>query len=261
MRSSSAFPTAIRSPTARRSLRPARARWRTERALPTCSRSCGDALGVPRRCYSLRTSIRSIELGIAAVRERSARRAGAAGAIVPDLSLEESDELRDALRAQGLAMPLLVAPSTPARTRRAHRGSRDRLRLRRLAPGRNRRPKSAATSRRSRGSSRCCASVTRETARGRVRAEPPGGNSRDRRARRRRRGRQRAHRCLCRLDRGGRGPTRQGIRRAADRGDARGLDDQRWTDACARVTIRRAPRSTSPATTPTRRRFAATLPG
>jgi tryptophan synthase alpha chain len=39
--------------------------------------------------------------------------AGAAGAIVPDLSLEESDELRRALLDRGLAMPLLVAPSTP----------------------------------------------------------------------------------------------------------------------------------------------------
>jgi tryptophan synthase alpha chain len=38
--------------------------------------------------------------------------AGAAGAIVPDLALEETDELRDALNARGLAMPLLVAPST-----------------------------------------------------------------------------------------------------------------------------------------------------
>ena len=38
--------------------------------------------------------------------------AGAAGAIVPDLALEESDELRYALHARGLEMPLLVAPST-----------------------------------------------------------------------------------------------------------------------------------------------------
>ena len=39
--------------------------------------------------------------------------AGAAGAIVPDLALEESEELRSALHARGLEMPLLVAPSTP----------------------------------------------------------------------------------------------------------------------------------------------------
>ncbi|MGC2361461.1 MAG: tryptophan synthase subunit alpha [Candidatus Cybelea sp.] len=48
--------------------------------------------------------------------ERFAREAAAAavaGAIVPDVALEESAELRAALQAQGLAMPLLVAPSTP----------------------------------------------------------------------------------------------------------------------------------------------------
>lgn len=42
-----------------------------------------------------------------------AAEAGAAGAIVPDLALEESSELRDALAARGLEFPLLVAPSTP----------------------------------------------------------------------------------------------------------------------------------------------------
>jgi tryptophan synthase alpha chain len=39
--------------------------------------------------------------------------AGVAGAIVPDLALEESAELRAALAEQGREMPLLVAPSTP----------------------------------------------------------------------------------------------------------------------------------------------------
>lgn len=39
--------------------------------------------------------------------------AGAAGAIVPDLTLEESEELCAVLGSQGLEMPLLVAPSTP----------------------------------------------------------------------------------------------------------------------------------------------------
>jgi tryptophan synthase alpha chain len=39
--------------------------------------------------------------------------AGAAGVIVPDIALEEGQELRDALRTHGLEMPLLVAPSTP----------------------------------------------------------------------------------------------------------------------------------------------------
>jgi tryptophan synthase alpha chain len=47
--------------------------------------------------------------------ERFARdlaEAGGSGAIVPDCALEESQDLRDALDRHGLAMPLLVAPST-----------------------------------------------------------------------------------------------------------------------------------------------------
>jgi tryptophan synthase alpha chain len=44
---------------------------------------------------------------------RDAAAAGVAGAIVPDIALEESAGLRDALAAHGLEMPLLVAPSTP----------------------------------------------------------------------------------------------------------------------------------------------------
>jgi tryptophan synthase alpha chain len=44
---------------------------------------------------------------------REAAAAGIAGAIVPDVALEESAELRVALAARGLALPLLVAPSTP----------------------------------------------------------------------------------------------------------------------------------------------------
>jgi tryptophan synthase alpha chain len=43
---------------------------------------------------------------------RAAARSGIAGAIVPDCALEESAALRSALQAQGLEMPLLVAPST-----------------------------------------------------------------------------------------------------------------------------------------------------
>ena len=43
---------------------------------------------------------------------REAAQAGAAGAIVPDCALEESQALRDALRERGIEMPLLVAPST-----------------------------------------------------------------------------------------------------------------------------------------------------
>jgi tryptophan synthase alpha chain len=44
--------------------------------------------------------------------------AGAAGAIVPDLPLEEADELRAALDGDGLALVPLVAPTTPAERRR-----------------------------------------------------------------------------------------------------------------------------------------------
>ncbi|MFY9738175.1 MAG: tryptophan synthase subunit alpha, partial [Candidatus Cybelea sp.] len=40
---------------------------------------------------------------------REAAAAGVAGAIVPDVALDESAELRAALQAQGLTMPLLVA--------------------------------------------------------------------------------------------------------------------------------------------------------
>jgi tryptophan synthase alpha chain len=43
---------------------------------------------------------------------KDAAAAGAAGAIVPDVALEESQQLRDALAENGLDMPLLVAPST-----------------------------------------------------------------------------------------------------------------------------------------------------
>jgi tryptophan synthase alpha chain len=44
--------------------------------------------------------------------------AGAAGAIIPDLPLEESAEIGDALEAEGLALVQLVAPTTPPERRR-----------------------------------------------------------------------------------------------------------------------------------------------
>jgi tryptophan synthase alpha chain len=44
---------------------------------------------------------------------RAAREAGALGAIVPDVPLEELDAFAPALRADGLSLPLLVAPTTP----------------------------------------------------------------------------------------------------------------------------------------------------
>ncbi len=47
-----------------------------------------------------------------------ARAAGACGAIVPDLPLDEAGEVREALAAEGLALVPLVAPTTPAGRRR-----------------------------------------------------------------------------------------------------------------------------------------------
>lgn len=44
---------------------------------------------------------------------RDAAAAGCAGVIVPDLALEEGAGLRRALKSASLAMPLLIAPSTP----------------------------------------------------------------------------------------------------------------------------------------------------
>ncbi len=44
---------------------------------------------------------------------RAARDAGAVGAIVPDVPLEELDAFAPPLRAAGLAIPLLIAPTTP----------------------------------------------------------------------------------------------------------------------------------------------------
>lgn len=43
----------------------------------------------------------------------AAREAGASGAIIPDVALEESAAVRGALAENELAMPLLVAPTTP----------------------------------------------------------------------------------------------------------------------------------------------------
>ena len=45
--------------------------------------------------------------------------AGACGAIVPDIPLEECDRLREVFAPRGLALPLLIAPTTPATRARA----------------------------------------------------------------------------------------------------------------------------------------------
>jgi len=49
---------------------------------------------------------------------RMAAAAGAAGAIVPDLPLDEAGEVREAFAAEGLALVPLLAPTTPAQRRR-----------------------------------------------------------------------------------------------------------------------------------------------
>jgi tryptophan synthase alpha chain len=52
--------------------------------------------------------------GGAAEFARIALAAGASGAIVPDLPLGESEEIREAFTAEGLALVPLLAPTTPA---------------------------------------------------------------------------------------------------------------------------------------------------
>lgn len=55
--------------------------------------------------------------GGAAEFARRAAAAGAAGAIVPDLPLDEAGEIRETLAATGLALVPLLAPTTPAERR------------------------------------------------------------------------------------------------------------------------------------------------
>ncbi|MBV8601259.1 MAG: tryptophan synthase subunit alpha [Candidatus Eremiobacteraeota bacterium] len=43
----------------------------------------------------------------------AAKRHGAVGVIVPDVSLEELEPIREAIRKNGLIMPLLISPTTP----------------------------------------------------------------------------------------------------------------------------------------------------
>ncbi len=54
--------------------------------------------------------------GVAEFAER-AKSAGAAGAIVPDLPLEEAEPVREAFSAAGLALVPLIAPTTPVERR------------------------------------------------------------------------------------------------------------------------------------------------
>ena len=84
---------------------------RSSRCSPTAS-------GSPRGCRWCRWPTRT--WSSPAGRERFARAladAGAAGAIVPDLPLEEGGEVAAELRAAGLALIPLVAPTTPPERR------------------------------------------------------------------------------------------------------------------------------------------------
>lgn len=79
-----------------------------------------DVLALVRRCNAscapllLFTYFNPVyQFGIECFAQEAAQ-SGAAGAIVPDCALEESESLRAALRGRGLEMPLLVAPSTPS---------------------------------------------------------------------------------------------------------------------------------------------------
>jgi tryptophan synthase alpha chain len=67
------------------------------------------AANVPLLLFTYFNPVYQFGIGLFA---RRAATAGAAGAIVPDCSLEESLDLRVALQRYGLEMPLLVAPST-----------------------------------------------------------------------------------------------------------------------------------------------------
>jgi tryptophan synthase alpha chain len=78
-----------------------------ESALETC-RSVAERLPVVLMVYA---NMVLAQGGAAAFAERAAG-AGAAGAIVPDLPLDEAEQVRDALAACGLALVPLLAPTT-----------------------------------------------------------------------------------------------------------------------------------------------------
>lgn len=81
-------------------------------ALETCA-SVADRVPVVLMAYANMI----LAHGGAAEFARRAAAAGAAGAIVPDLPLEEADEVRGALSAAGLALVPLLAPTTPPERR------------------------------------------------------------------------------------------------------------------------------------------------
>lgn len=83
-----------------------------ETALAACE-EVADRVPVVAMCYSNMI----LAHGEADFAARLAR-AGAAGAIVPDLPLHEGDGIRSALREAGVALVPLVAPTTPLERRR-----------------------------------------------------------------------------------------------------------------------------------------------
>jgi tryptophan synthase alpha chain len=84
-----------------------------ETALEVC-RSVSDRVPVVLMAYANMV----LAQGGAAELGRRAAAAGAAGAIVPDLPLEEAGEVREAFAASGLALVPLLAPTTPPERRR-----------------------------------------------------------------------------------------------------------------------------------------------
>ena len=82
-------------------------------ALEVC-RSIGDRVPVVFMAYANMV----LAHGGAAEFAKLIRAAGAAGAIVPDLPLEEAAEVREAMAAEGLALVPLLAPTTPAERRK-----------------------------------------------------------------------------------------------------------------------------------------------
>ena len=83
-----------------------------ERSLGVCA-ALGDGVPAVVMCYANMVQA----LGPRRFASRLSE-AGAAGAIVPDLPLEEASETRDALGERGLALVPLVAPTTPDERRR-----------------------------------------------------------------------------------------------------------------------------------------------
>jgi tryptophan synthase alpha chain len=96
--------------TIQRSSRMALAGGATLRWLLAELASAGGALGAPLLLMSYFNPLLAFGLGALPV---AARRAGVAGFIVPDLSLEESTEFSVALARESLSLVQFVAPATP----------------------------------------------------------------------------------------------------------------------------------------------------